>query len=144
MKQLLEKLKSLEKEISDERGEFSLFALFLREDAENKWDLVVAAPWLNTDSMEDINHISNKLKFYLDDSELLSISRIVLVDLDDPIVKTINNYCNVKRGGLLELYDLFNIGLPSFKHAYIIISQSKKPVLVNVGKRSLRQPRQPI
>ncbi len=139
MKQLVEKLQSIAKEIANERGELSLFAFLLREEAENKWDLVVAAPWLNTDSIEDINYIADKLKHYLDVSELLSISRIVLLDTYDSIVQKINNYCSVKPGGSLELYDLFSIGLPFFKHAYILTSQSKKPVLVNVGTRSLRQ-----
>lgn len=138
MRQLVDKFKSMAKEIADERGELSLFALFLREDAE-KWDLIVAAPWVNTDSLEDYKYIADKLKHDLKVSELLSISRIVLLDIYDSLVQTINNYCSVKPGGSLELYDLFSIGLPSFKHAYILISQSGKPVLVNVGKRHLRQ-----
>ena len=140
MKQLVDnKFKSIAKEVAEERGEPSLFALFLREDAENKWDLVVAAPWLNTDKIEDINYIADKLKHHLDVSELLFISRIILLDIYDPIVQSINNYCRVKPGGSLELYDLFSIGLPFFKHAYILTSQSEKPVLVNVGERNLRQ-----
>jgi hypothetical protein len=140
IKHIMEKLRSLEKEIADERGGFSLFALFLREDAENRWDLVVAAPWLNPDSLEDINYIANKLKSCLGENELITISRIVLLDLSDPIVKIINKNWGVSRGGSLELNDpqIFNTGLP-FKHAYIIISRSEKPVSVNVGKRGLRQ-----
>jgi len=66
IKHLFEKLESLEKKIADERGEFSLFGLFLREDAEDRWDIVVAAPWLNADSMEDINYIAKKLKYRLE------------------------------------------------------------------------------
>ena len=138
MKQPLDKYKLIAKEISEERGELSLLALFLREDAE-KWDLLVAAPWLNTNDMEDYKYIADKLKQYLEVSELLSISRIVLLNIYDSIVQTINNYYGVKPGGSMELYDLFSIGLPSFKHAYIFVSQSKKPVIVNVGTRSLRQ-----
>jgi len=139
-KQLLEKLKSMAKEIVEERCELSLFALFLREDAE-EWDLLVAAPWVNADSMEDYKYIADKLKHYLEVSELLSISRIVLLNTYDSIVKIINNYCRVKPGDdPLELHP-FSLGLPSFKYAYIIISMSQpeKPVSVNVGKRNLRQ-----
>jgi hypothetical protein len=140
MKQLIEKLKSLVEEIATKRGRLSLFGLFLREDAGNKWDLVVAAPWINANSFEDIEYIANKLKSYLDDSQLISISRIVLLDLDDQIVKSINQYCNVPHGGLLELNDfsLFNIAVP-FKYAYIIISQGDQPVSLNVGEQHLRQ-----
>jgi len=69
---------------------------------------------------------------------LISISRIVLLDLSDPIVKTINKNWGVSRGGSLELRDPQLFGLP-FRHAYIIISHSEKPVSVNVGKRRSRQ-----
>ncbi|MGO9394791.1 MAG: hypothetical protein ACLP7A_09280 [Desulfobaccales bacterium] len=140
MKQLVAKLQSLEKKIAAERGNFSLFGLFLREEAENKWDLVVAAPWINADSFEHIKYIADNLKSYIKNSELLSISRIVLLDAHDPIVQNINRYCRVLRGGLLELNDFqfINIELP-FKYAYIIISQNGGPVSVNVGKGKLRQ-----
>jgi hypothetical protein len=98
MKNFLEKIESLEKDIADERGDFSVFGLFIREDAENWWDIVVAAPWLNSDSMEDINYIANKLKLQVSENELLSISRIVLLDSHDPIAQIINRTWGVSRG----------------------------------------------
>ncbi|MGO9394651.1 MAG: hypothetical protein ACLP7A_08565, partial [Desulfobaccales bacterium] len=124
-----------------ERGNFSLFGLFLREEAENKWDLVVAAPWINADSFEHLKYIADNLKSYVKNSELLSISRIVLLDAHDPIVQSINKFCRVLRGRPpfeLNDFQFINIELP-FKYAYIIISQNGKPVSVNVGKRKLRQ-----
>ncbi|MFZ5447090.1 MAG: hypothetical protein ACOZFS_00430 [Thermodesulfobacteriota bacterium] len=138
IKHLLNKLESLEKEIANEKGDFSLFGLFLREDAENRWDLVVSATWLNSDSIEDLNYIASKLQSYLKNSELISISRIVILDLNDPIVQIINRTWGVQREYPLELNHLQIFNLP-FKYAYIIISQSGKPVLKNVGKRRLRQ-----
>jgi len=137
IKHLFNKLESLEKEIADERGDFSLFGLFLREDAEDRWDLLVAAPWLDADSIGEINYITNKLKSHVEENELLSISRIILLDLNDPIVQLINKV-RVMRGGSLELNNPQLYGLP-FKNAYIIISKGKKPVSMNVGKRKLRQ-----
>ena len=138
IKHLIEKLESLEKEIADEKGEFSLFGLFLREDAENRWDLVVAAPWLNADSMEHIKYIADKLNIYLKNSELLSISRIVILDLNNPIVQIINRTWGVPRGRTFELNNPQLYSLP-FKYAYIIISKSEKPVSVYVRKPRLRQ-----
>ena len=143
MKQFLEKMKSVAKDIADERGDLSLFAIFLREDVD-KWDVVVAAPWLSTDNMEDYKYVADKIKQYLVVNELLSISRIVLLGLHDSIVQIVNNYCSVKPGGSLELHDLYSMELPFIKHAYILASQGGKPVSVNVGKRNLRQPRQSI
>jgi len=46
MKELVEKPRKLEAEIAAEKGPFLLFALFLRQDAADRWDLVVAAPWI--------------------------------------------------------------------------------------------------
>ena len=138
IKNIINKLESLEKEIADEKGEFSLFGLFLREDAENRWDLVIAAPWLNSDSMEDLKYIASKLKSYLKDGELLSISRIVILELNDPMVQIITNNFGVARGRSFELNHPQIFKLP-FKYAYIIISHSGKPVSVYVGKKGLRQ-----
>lgn len=138
IKHILNKLESLEKQIANEKGDFSLFGLFLREDAEDRWDLVVAAPWLNSDNIEDLNYIASKLKYFLKNRELLSISRIVILDLDDPIVQIIINNWRVARGGWIELNYPQIFKLP-FKYAYIIFSKSGNPVSMNVGKRRLRQ-----
>ena len=44
---------SLEAEIAQKKGDFSLFALFLREDAPDRWDLLVSAPWASSNKQED-------------------------------------------------------------------------------------------
>ena len=64
MKELLDRFIALEQTLTEEEGEFALFALFLREDAEGgisgysgysaKWDLVVAAPWIERDRIDPI------------------------------------------------------------------------------------------
>jgi hypothetical protein len=45
MRDLAVKLRGLERTLSEEKGPFNLFALLLREDAPDVWDLVVAAKW---------------------------------------------------------------------------------------------------
>ena len=62
MKQIIEKLASLERDIASEKGEFSLFALFLREDAEDKWDLLASAPWLEPNNRESLEYLVNRLR----------------------------------------------------------------------------------
>ena len=42
----IEKFRKFMEEAASERGAFTAFALFLREDAPGVWDLVVSAPWL--------------------------------------------------------------------------------------------------
>jgi hypothetical protein len=44
MRKILDKLTKLEISISNEKGPFDLFALVLREDGFDKWDLVASAP----------------------------------------------------------------------------------------------------
>jgi hypothetical protein len=78
MRQTIEKLASLERDIASEKGEFSLFALFLREDADETWDLLASAPWLEADKRESLEYLVNEIRARLDTQELLSLSRIVL------------------------------------------------------------------
>ena len=55
--QLIEHLKTVEKEIEAEKGQFSLFVLFSRPDSV-ALDLVVAAPWLQTEKRPGLALIS--------------------------------------------------------------------------------------
>ena len=47
MKAIAEKLRRVERALSDENGPFELFALFLREDSTGVWELLVSASWLD-------------------------------------------------------------------------------------------------
>lgn len=42
--ELTERFAQLESELSKEKGEFVFFALFMREDVPDRWDLIVSAP----------------------------------------------------------------------------------------------------
>ena len=99
-KETREKLALLEQEVSAEKGEFSLFGLFLREDAqdEHKWDLLVAAFWLDVDKKEGLAYLAKEIQKRLEPDELLSISRIVVLEKDNPILEAIHKAVNVKHG----------------------------------------------
>lgn len=43
-----EKFREAEEKVAQQRGGFTLFGLFELEDLPGKWDLVAAAPWLET------------------------------------------------------------------------------------------------
>ena len=120
MRQIIEKLASLEREIASEKGEFSLFALFLREDADDKWDLVASAPWLEANSRESLEYLVNQLRSRLDTQELLSLSMIVLLEKDNPVLEAIHKAIKV-RHDMAEVRDNIAFGVP-IKHAYIITS----------------------
>ncbi len=41
-------------DIAKRKGEFWLFGLFMRADASGIWDLVVAAPWLESGKLKAV------------------------------------------------------------------------------------------
>jgi len=94
------KLALLEQEVSEEKGEFSLFGLFLREDAqdEDKWDLLVSALWLDADKKESLAYLAKEIQKRLEPDELMSISRIVVLEKGDPILEAIHKAVKVKHG----------------------------------------------
>jgi len=120
MKQMIEKLVSLERDIASEKGEFSLFALFLREEADGKWDLLASAPWLEANDRKSLDYLANQLRARLDTQELLSLSMIVLLEKGNPVLEAIHKAIKV-RHGMAEVRDSLSFGVP-IKHAYIITS----------------------
>jgi hypothetical protein len=122
MKELVDKLVLLESDIYREKGEFYLFALFLREEAtEHKWDLMVSAPWIKADKKGALNYLAGRIQSLLTPMELLSLSRIILVDVDNPALEAINRAIAVEHGAA-EIRDSNFFGL-QIKHAYIITSK---------------------
>jgi hypothetical protein len=124
MKELLSRFVALEKRLSDERGGFAVFALFLREDAVDKWDLVIAAPWIEEDRKNALSYVTAQLQAEFTSAELSLISRIVLIDLGNPAVESMNQAIAI-RHGQAEVRDSNFFGL-QIKHAYIITSERRK------------------
>ena len=121
MKALVRKFIALEKKISDERGRFALFALFLRGDVRDKWDLVVAAEWFGADEKKTLDYLARRIRSHLKPQELLILSRIVLANPSDPAVKAIQNTLEIEHGSVeVRNSDFFGLRI---KHAYIITSK---------------------
>lgn len=123
MNDLLTKLIELERTLSEEKGGFSVFALFLREDAVDKWDLVTAAPWIEADRKEALSVITKKIQEAFTEKELSALSRVVLVELSNPSVEAINQAVAIQHGQA-EVRNSTFFGL-HIKHAYIITSQRR-------------------
>jgi len=121
MKEQAEKLQKVELELSNSKGPFELFALFLREDAPNKWDLLISADWAKGDKKSSINLIIQEIKKVLSDQEMLMLSRIIILDKDNAAMKAFHGAMNVEHG-LAEISDSKFLGL-AIKHAYLITSQ---------------------
>ena len=123
MKEIVEKLKQQEQTISQEKGAFDLFALFLREDAPDKWDLVVAAKWIEENKEEALKYISKAIQETLTHSELLQLSRIAIIDESNPALEAFQRAMHVEHG-MAEIKDSNFFGM-QIKHVYLITSQRR-------------------
>jgi hypothetical protein len=145
MNTLVANLLAVEKALSAKKGAFSLFALFLREGATDKWDLVISAPWVEADKESALNLISAKVSAALTPSELLAISRIVFVEPSSPAVVAINRAIRVEHS-TVDVRDSSFFGL-AIKHAHIFASarqDSDKPAKASPKKALQRTRRKPV
>jgi hypothetical protein len=129
MKEQIEKLQKVEMNLSRSKGRFELFALFLREDSPDKWDLLVAADWARGNKKSSINTIIEEIRKELSDQELLKLSRIIILDKNDKALKAIHQAMKIEHG-LAEFLDSNILGL-AIKHAYLITSQREVHNRVN-------------
>jgi hypothetical protein len=118
MRQQVEKLMNIEKELSQSQGPFDLFALLLREDSIGKWDLVVSSVWANKNKFESMQLITDKLKSVFTDKEMLMLSRLVILDKDEEAFNALYASIPMKQG-LSEISDMNVLGQP-IKHGYLI------------------------
>ena len=125
MKTMADRFALLEREIAREKGDFSLFALVLREDVPEKWDLVVAAPWFSSDRKRVLDFFVAEIKSLLGPRQLLDLSRIVVLEASDAAVQALNRAIHVEHG-MAEVRDSVFLGLP-IRHAYIFSSKSPEP-----------------
>jgi hypothetical protein len=121
MREFAEKLRVVEKEMSSEKGSFLLFALFLREDAADSWDLLVSAQWLEADKSEGLKYLATKVQSAGTAAELVKLSRIVIIGRDQPMLGAIQSAFSVENG--LSEISRSNFNGLRIDHAYIITSR---------------------
>ncbi len=131
MTSLVQKFIEIERAISGKRGSFRLFGLVLREDSQEKWDVIVSSRWLVGDPKSSLKAISKKIESKLKPDELLRVSRVVVLNTNDNIVRAINQAINVEHGSA-EVRDCNFSGL-QIKHAYIITSTHRDFVSVEAA-----------
>ena len=72
---LVERLQAAERAIAFVRGPFVLFVLAEREEAPGKWDLLVSAPWLET-NRKGVQQMVDGLKPHLTPTEWVQLTSI--------------------------------------------------------------------
>lgn len=123
MKQLVEHMVKVEQALSERRGAFNLFALFLRDDAPGKWDLLIAAPWAEKDKLDTLRDVATELQRTLDKKELLQLSRIVVLDDKNPALRAFQQAFHVEHGTTeIQNSNLFGLQI---RHAYLITSAGR-------------------
>lgn len=138
MTKLAEKIAEVERAASKKKGGFALFALFLREDTPNKWDLVVAAPWADKREAA-LDFMVSEVKAHLQPEDVTDLSRIIVVEAKSAQVEAINKAINVEHG-LAEVVNSEFFGMP-IRHAYIITSQRDPKAKSKAGSAILRRKR---
>lgn len=118
MKDLISKLKEIEHKTADEKGGYQLFAIFLREDSIDKWDLLVASNWINTDKEASLKYLAKTIQDILTEKELLLFSRIVIIEDTNPILTALPQFVQVVHSDV-EIKDTNLFGL-QIKHAILI------------------------
>ena len=120
MNEILDKLKSVVQALEKEHKPILLFALFLREDSLEKWDIVVSASWLSSSEKNAYQIVISKIQAVLSSSELVQFSRVVILDHTDPVVPFLQEVCPLTNGGFKESPKDFSVEPFSEKFGFII------------------------
>jgi len=121
MNAFAEKIRLVEQRISEEKGPFLLFALFLREDSPDLWDLLVSAEWIDKNKATALRFITQKLREVATEQELMKLSRIAIIEQSHPALGAVQSALNVEHG-LAEIQNSNFFGL-QIKHAFIVTSR---------------------
>ncbi|HEU4371472.1 MAG TPA: hypothetical protein VFV05_24890 [Methylomirabilota bacterium] len=106
--------RDLEMQVAAERGGFTLFALFMREEVPDRWDLIVSAPWIGGDSRGAVDYFVSVIKSRLGDDHLIRLSRIVVADPDAPGIQALNAEVEVEHGAVeIREYEFFGVSSSS-------------------------------
>lgn len=122
--QFIRQFVSMEKKISEEKGDFNLFALILRDDSIDIWDLVISADWVLEDRKKSLDYFVDQIKRNIGEDVLLNLSRIVLLDPNESFVLAMNKFMRTEHNNIdLDSLTLNNIYI---KKAFLITSKQAK------------------
>jgi hypothetical protein len=119
---LPEQFAKLEADISAEKGDFTLFAMFRREDFPERWDLMISAPWAFADQRSSLQYFIAKIKADIGSDALVLLARIIFIDPNEVSLQKLNRAIHVEHGAV-EVRNSNYFGL-DIKHAVFITSKS--------------------
>jgi len=92
-------------ELEEKHGEITLFALFLRDHPLKRWDLIVAAPWLRYGDLDLLKTVCDIVQAQISYKEISKLSRVVILNHDDPTVVYLRENYDVPSGNPAETID---------------------------------------
>ena len=121
IEEIVKKIKTAEKRMSDEKGGFSFFGLSKRNDLD-EWDIIVSASWFSGNKQSDLVYIIGNIKRNLNNEDLRFLARVVLLSPTELIVQKLNSEFDVGHGSVEgREIQINNINL---KHIYVITSNN--------------------
>ncbi|HIE00475.1 MAG TPA: hypothetical protein EYP59_09325 [Thiotrichaceae bacterium] len=117
---LFKKYRAIERNFSEDKGPFKLFALVQLEELPGLWDVVMSCENLPEKDMPTLRFVVDKVHAGLTKKEIVQISRIILLNLEQPFVKAMADFLE-KAHNPAELFNCEIDGL-KIKQAYIIVS----------------------
>jgi hypothetical protein len=124
MNELIQKMIKIEKSLAHQKGDFRLFALFLREESPGKWDVLVSAKWIDANKRQALKIITEQLTTQLNKEELISLSRVVVINKDNEALSAVSQFIPIKNQ-VAEIHEKNFFGL-DIKQAFLISSSRKK------------------
>ena len=111
MTHLKSSLRKAVREITAQKGDFTLFALLMRADAPGTWDLVVSAPWLQSGKLKATGEFIRRLTTSIGEEALQQFSRVVSLDKDAAEVRFLVENFPTFNDEILEVQstDLFGL-----------------------------------
>lgn len=124
MKIEIDELRQFMEDVAAKYGEITAFGFFLRDDAtgQDKWDLVVSAPWLTRGRLQMLRELGAEVSATFRGEKLLSISHIVVLKDGDPALDAMVRMGDPDK--TVEFRDSDEYG-PRIRHGYIL--RAKRP-----------------
>jgi len=94
------RLRRAMRHIASQKGAFTLFALFRREDGLGKWDLIVSAPWLEGANLETRGELVDLLAKSIGRKSLVQLARVEPIPSKNPTIKFILKNYPIEDGEL--------------------------------------------
>ncbi len=116
---LAERFREAEREVAQQRGGFTVFGLFELEDMPGNWDLVAAAPWLDT-SRNSIKELIDTLNAFFSVEDWKIIATVVPMKESSDFVQAITRKYHFEHQ-LEEIGSTYVNGL-YITHAFLITS----------------------